>query len=336
MTRTGIRARDLAVAGACSDAYCPCVSAPEKHLRRWQAAGLLDEATAERLRRFEAERSSREREDRPGILEAVVYLGVAVVAVGVAVLIGSSWDELQEWARIAVVAGPAVAALLAGFALRATGQPELVRGGHLAWLVATVLSGVTAGVIADMSDANEDTVFHVSAIVACVVALTLWVVAPSHIQVFALAVALFFLTMAAGTLPDAFDAVLTSLMALGFGAAGLALAEAGLLPPLPTARVMFGLLLAWGGFFGGFEAEWLEAAAFVVAGALIVVSIARGVFVYMVLGLLLGFAALVRAIAMHVEDPTAAALALIVVGVLIVGSIILLARFRARRTASAT
>lgn len=312
------------------------MSAPEKHLRRWQTAGLLDEATVERLLQFEAERTTRDAEDRPGILEAIVYLGVAIVAVGVAVLIGSSWGELQDWARIAVVGGPAVAALLAGFALRATGQPQLVRGGHLAWLVATALAGTTAAVITNVSGANEDTVFRVGAVTACAVAVPLWIVAPSHVQVFGLAAALFFVAIAVGTLPDEFDPVLSSLMAIGFGAAGLALAEPGYVSPLTSARVLFGLLLAWGAFFGGFEAEWLEVIAFVVAGALVAVSIARGVFLYIVLGLALGFAALVRAIAMHVDDPTAAALALIVVGVLLVGSIILLARYRVRRTADAT
>ncbi|MCK9518292.1 MAG: DUF2157 domain-containing protein [Dehalococcoidia bacterium] len=304
------------------------MSAPEEHLRRWQAAGLLDEATAARLREFESARHERTADERPGILEAVVYLGVAIAAVGVAILVGSAWGDLQDWARIAVVGVPAVLALLAGQALRSIGRPDMVRGGHVAWLLAEALLSGTAAVAADSAGWSEDDVALAAAIVAATSATALWLLAPSHVQVFGVGAGLFLLSMMLGTIPDEYTPLVAGLVAAAFGAALLALTELNWFRPTWSAQPVAALLLAWGVFFGSFDDPWAEAVAFIAAAALVVLSIGRGVFVYMVLGLALGFGALVRAIAMHVDDPTAASLALIMVGALLVGSVILLARHK--------
>lgn len=312
------------------------MSTPEEHFQRWLAARVVDQETVDRLRAFEASRHEAAAEERPGILEAVVYLGVAIAAVGVAILIGSAWDDLEEWARIAVVGVPAVLALLAGQALRSINRPDMVRGGQVAWLVAGALLTATAAVAADSAGWSEENVALTAGVVAGISATALWFLAPSTVQVFGVGAGLFFLSTTLGTIPDEYTPLVPGIAATAFGAACLAMAELGWFRPRFSAQPISALLLVWGAFFVGFDDPWAESLAFIAAAALVALSIWRGVFVYMVLGLALGFGALVRAIGMHVDDPTAASLALILVGALLVGSVILLARHKPWRGAPLT
>src|SRR6185295_9325717 len=90
--------------------------------------------------------------ERPGVMEVLVYLGVAVIAVGVFILIAISWDDLDGWARVAITAGPGLFALLVGQVMRASRAAGLKRGGEVAWLAATAL--LTAAVA--VFGANND------------------------------------------------------------------------------------------------------------------------------------------------------------------------------------
>src|SRR5215813_1184165 len=79
----------------------------DEALARWKAAGLLDEATAARIRQFETAR------DQPSgmrwqVLLALVF-GAILLAAGIALFIAAHWDELSPASRFFV----AVAALLA-------------------------------------------------------------------------------------------------------------------------------------------------------------------------------------------------------------------------------
>jgi hypothetical protein len=131
-----------------------------------------------------------------------------------------------------------------------------------------------------------------------------------------------------GSLPDEYTPLLPGIMTAIFGAALLVMTETGAFHPRWAAQGVSALLLTWGAFFAGFDEPWAESLAFIAAVALVALSIWRGAFAYMVLGLALGFGALVRSIAIHVDDPTAASLALILVGALLVGSVLLLARHK--------
>jgi len=73
----------------------------EDELQRWTGAGLLDEATAERIRAFEA---SRERPAglRWQVLLALIF-GAILLASGISLFVAAHWDELSPMARFAVV-----------------------------------------------------------------------------------------------------------------------------------------------------------------------------------------------------------------------------------------
>lgn len=79
------------------------MEAIEKTLQRWIRAGVLDEATAERIRQYEA---SRERPAglRWQVLLALI-LGAILLAAGVTLFVAAHWTELSPGMRFTVVMG---------------------------------------------------------------------------------------------------------------------------------------------------------------------------------------------------------------------------------------
>jgi len=295
-------------------------------LERWRSADVIDAVTADRIRAYERGHPQERSEDRPGVLEALVYLGLAIIAVGVAILVGVMWSDLTDWAKVAVLLVPGALAIVAGQGLRSLDNPGMRRGGHVMWAVATGLIAGGAAVWGDSAGLDGEDVGTVAALVAAAIGLTLWVLAPSHPQMLALGVALFALSAALGTQPDDHQMITQGLLAVAFGAAIIALRELRFMRPEESAALVGAALVVQGAFFAGFEFGGAEAIAFGAAAALVVLSIWHGVMIYMLAGVGLGFAALVRSIATHVEDPALASLALIVVGVLLIAIVMLITR----------
>ncbi|MFZ1084536.1 MAG: DUF2157 domain-containing protein [Terracidiphilus sp.] len=73
----------------------------ERHLTRWQSAGLLDEESASRIRAFES------KEKKPAGLRwqviVVLILGAILLACGVALFVSAHWDKIGPLARLALV-----------------------------------------------------------------------------------------------------------------------------------------------------------------------------------------------------------------------------------------
>lgn len=81
----------------------------ENKLRAWTEAGVLDAATAGRIRAFEAERERAEPRLRWPIVLALAF-GVLLMGAGVLLFVAAHWDEMSPTARFALVLG-----LVAGF-----------------------------------------------------------------------------------------------------------------------------------------------------------------------------------------------------------------------------
>lgn len=310
----------------------------EEHLRRWQAAGLLDPATAERIRAFEASR--RTGSERPTVVEALIYLGLAVAAVGVVVLVVANWEELAAWAHIASPALPAVLALLAGQALRTSQAPEFRRGGQVAWVATTALAGLTATAAGMELGWPEGDTAIVSWLVAALVAAVLWTLEPSHPQVLAVVVSFFGLGIALGSVPpneNEFSVPVAGLSAAGLASANLMLTEAGLLRPRLTARIVSATALIAGVLFlqmDETERLWAELLVLAAGGGLVGAGIARSTFVYVAAGVGAVFVGLIALVVRRLEDPTLVALALTFLGMLLVGTMVVLSAARPwRRTA---
>lgn len=303
----------------------------DAYLNRWQEAGLLDAETATRIREFEAGAEPEAEKDRPGVIEAGVYLGLAVIAVGVVVLVATNWQHLRPWARISVSGIPALLALLCGQAMRLPAAPGIRRGGMLAWVLALALVTSTAAIVADEGGWSGENILLTAGIVALCSSVALWVFMPSEAQLLGLtgSIGLFSVAMSGRAETDN-GALAAGVCIAAFGAAGVLVAELGFLVPRTFARVLSSLGVVAGGFFAGIPPAPGpgEAIAFVGGACLIVVSIRRGVFVYTGMGVASLFIGLVTLILRHVDNTTAAAVALIAVGAGLLACVLLLERFR--------
>jgi uncharacterized membrane protein len=125
------------------------MQALEKTLQRWIRAGLLDEATAERIRQYEA---SRERPAglRWQVLLALIF-GAILLAAGVTLFVAAHWAELSPAMRFMVVMGMLV--VLHGSAVMVRPQFEgLATALHG---VGTVAAGAAVALVGQIFNMQE-------------------------------------------------------------------------------------------------------------------------------------------------------------------------------------
>jgi hypothetical protein len=84
----------------------------DAQLSRWIQAGLLDEATAERIRQFESEPQSASHLRWPAIL--AISFGALMVGGGVLLFVAAHWDRMSPAARFLSVLGKVAGFHLAG------------------------------------------------------------------------------------------------------------------------------------------------------------------------------------------------------------------------------
>lgn len=307
------------------------------HIRRWREAGVIDDVAADRLVAFEREHGAvappeSTPGDRPGALEAMLYLGLAAAAAGIIVLVAMQWGELRPWSRLASAGLPCLLAIAAGAAMLRSDEPGIRRAGTIAWLVATALTAVTLGIGAEeygpgFEDPSASTLLAVAGGTVAVAAL-LWVFSPSHPQVLAMGGSLFFLAIAVGNWPDQFSTSLWGFTVMLFGAAGVALAESGWLTPRPSSRLIFGGLAVLGPFIFGVDSDNAAIQLVVIAAGAVLaaLSVVRGAFTYMVIGVAAIFAGLVTFVFRHFAADLGAPVALILSGGILIAGVLVLAQ----------
>ena len=96
-------------------------------LKRWLDAGLVDAATAERIRAFEAAQGGALRQGRLTLI--VFALGALLLTAGILLFVAAHWDAIPPSGRFALVLS-AVAALHAGGAFAARSSPALAATLH--------------------------------------------------------------------------------------------------------------------------------------------------------------------------------------------------------------
>lgn len=303
----------------------------DDYLSRWRAADVIDAETADRIRAFEAGDEARHRDERPGIMEALIYIGLAVVGVGAFILMALVWGDLDGWARIAVTGAPGLAALGLGQVLYSMGQPGMQRGGSVAWVAAAaLLTGCVAVIVYEAGWDDSDAVI-VPAIVAVALTLALWALLPWHPQVVALGAALTLFAISIAVRSDHDGPAVFATVIAALAIAWIAVTELKVLGPRATARPLGALALAGGGYL--LSLDWdlplvVEGTGFIAGIALVVLSILRGSFAYMVFGIGVLFVSFVTFTMQRVPDPVVGALVLMLSGVLLVATVIILARWR--------
>jgi uncharacterized membrane protein len=303
----------------------------EEDLERWQAAGLLDSGTAARIASFERERRAARSPTREFAFEVLAYLGVALASVGVFALIAQSWEGLASWARILVVALPSLLGFALGFGLmRSSGEP-LHRAARVAWVVASALVGGTVAVIANEAGASDRVVGLAGSGAALGAVLLVWALQPHPLTVLGLAGALGAFGFAAGAWRDVAGPGDEGLGVLAAGVLGFVLAELGLAVPERVARPAFAGLCLFGAFMAGLEGEvlWAETATVGLAVLLLAWSAVRRSVALTAVATIGLFVELVDIIFEYFEEELGAPVALILSGAVVLGAVLLLARFLA-------
>jgi hypothetical protein len=302
------------------------------YLQRWRNAGLIDEATAEAIRVFESAKPPEAPSDRPSFVEAILYLGLIVVAVGVVTLLGQHWEDLQSSTRLLVIAVPAALALGLGFALRATGDEAFVRGGHITWFLAVglVFGAFLVGFHEWGASDDDRNGLLAGGFVALALALTLWAVSGSVPQLVALGGAIVVFGQSLGAWPDDYSTAVAGTAALAGGAIAIGLTELRIFVPRAAAAALFALVAAAGAYESGIDGTlaWAETLSFVVAVALIAAGVIRASFGYLVVGVGLAFLSLVTLMFEHFESDLGAPVALIISGALLVAAVLALIPLR--------
>ncbi|MGE0601370.1 MAG: DUF2157 domain-containing protein [Dehalococcoidia bacterium] len=316
----------------------------ESFLRRWLNAGVIDESTAQRIRAFEETSPvPSSTESRPGALEAVLYLGLVVLGVGVFALFAQQWQDLESWSRVLAIGVPTVLILGLGALLHTSKDPELRRGGQAAWFVSV---GLTAGLIAVLVneyglglDKDDDRgQFLLVASCTFLLAMALWTASPSHAQLLAIAGSAFMLGQAIGNWPDEFSQPLAGMTTLGIAVAAIALVELEWLSPAESGRFFFVIL----GIVGAEEAGagggpiGFELFAGVVAALAIAYGVLRESFVVVLVGVGGAFVVLVTFIFEHFQEEIGAPMALMISGGLLIAAVVILTVYRREAGGRAT
>lgn len=109
-------------------------------LAAWQAAGLIDAATAARIQEFEGRRPAAERTGGGiSVSEVIAYIGTVVLLVGVGFLYGTQYQSLGTSGRLVILGLVVLTGLAAGELVRRIGATAAARRARAAgWTVAAV------------------------------------------------------------------------------------------------------------------------------------------------------------------------------------------------------
>ena len=308
-----------------------------KHLDRWVAEGLIDTAQASRIETAETpatgspEAGPRATASRaPLVAEALGYAGgVLAIAAGL-YLVRDFWPNLSTGTVLAFAAAACAALGAGGAAVRATSDPALRRLRSVLWLLSTVSLTAFAGTLADQVwGFGPASTTLVAAAVSAAYGAALWRrtrAVLQHLAVFAS------LTVLAGTVVARLE---PGLGAWGPGLAIWALsalwgvaAMRGYLPPGATGYFAAGI-----GVLAGAQLTMQVAAGYALALATVAGLLAAGVLLrqawLVVLGALGVLLVTPQITTRYLPMSAATPVAIFVMGVVLLGSAVWLARRRA-------
>lgn len=129
-------------------AEAPDPAALRDQLARWTAAGLIDKDQAERIEAAERERAvTLPRRRLPLVAEVLGYVGAVVAITAIVVTVHELWKHVPTAVEMATAGVIAVGLLLAGLALRTDTDPALARLRSVLWLLSTAGAAAFAAVL---------------------------------------------------------------------------------------------------------------------------------------------------------------------------------------------
>lgn len=144
-------------------------------VQRWVTAGLLDEEQARAIERFEADRRASIPVPRVSpAIEALAYVGGALLTSGIGMLVSRFWDDIGATGHLVLVA---IAALGTGFVGGIVGEAEPVatRLRGFMWAVSAGSAGAFVGLFIFSSfDRTGEPVAFSTALTAAIVSGIYW------------------------------------------------------------------------------------------------------------------------------------------------------------------
>jgi hypothetical protein len=299
-------------------------------LKRWVAAGLIQEATAHEIASYESKRTGTSRIGRG--TEAVAYLGTTLVLIALVVIAAEFWDRLMPWGRLTLSLVVTLVLLAVGLVLGRAEEPAISRAQIFAWFLAVTSTALAANVaVGELAGADStDTLFWVS-LTALAVSAALWWWRQSVLQMVAMGVAsgvtvVALLSLVSGAPDWAFG---VSLAALGI--AWLLMTWGGLLTPVRTSYVLASVGILAIGFPDPGRLPWplLGLAACL---TLMAASVRLGENVLLGMGVAGLFLYVPVTVFEVFGDSLGVPVALLIAGLVLLGVVIISVRLRSDRT----
>lgn len=154
-------------------------------LDRWREAGLIDEETAQSIAAFE-----RDEGEPPRWLEALAYIGAALLLGGSIAIVTRVWDDMGPGTVVALTMVATLVSLLAGWAFGRAGNGVGDRAQATTWFLATIGYSLSISIfVYEVLDLAEAPAYALVALSTFAVAAMLWFVRRSSLQMVAMAVA---------------------------------------------------------------------------------------------------------------------------------------------------
>ena len=215
---------------------------PSADIERWVEVGLIDSNQAAAIVEFEAARA-----EPPGAgrgMEALAYLGSALILIALGLLLKEFWDEVAAWGRFFLALAMTLILLAAGSVLGRNRHPAAQRAKSFAWFLAVgsgVLTAITG--IGDWANlASEDAALVASA-TALALGAALWVRSRTSLQLVATGIAS---AATVAAVVAKFDVSPNYRFGVGFfalGVAWLALTWRRILEPVRTGYAVAAILI---------------------------------------------------------------------------------------------
>lgn len=307
------------------------LAALDEHLAHWVEDGLVTSEQAERIRASERSLGEQAPPARsPLVVEALAYVGGALVVIATLLLAGRYWGDLPTAGRVTLVGAGAAVLMTVGALLPAAPGTAGARLRSAVWLLSTA---ATAGFLALVADqvldlTGADAGLLVTAGTAGQAAV-LWRASPLLPQQAAFFAAL--CGTAATVLAEAAPSgqagdALPGLGLLGVGAGWVALALAGRVGPRRASLALGGLGVVIGSMYVQ-QASWGHVVGLVAVAGLVVLALRFDELLLLALGTVGLFGVLPSAVSAWFPGTVAVPVVLLLCG----GLLVLVALRAARR-----
>lgn len=297
-------------------------------LERWVGAGLIDPGTAEAIEQYENRRSSQRGVGRG--MEAIAYLGSALVLIAVSLLAIEFWDEIEPWGRLALTAGATTVLIGAGWLLGRSEEPAVDRAQTFAWFLAAFGVALTVSVAAgDLADLDSQDIFLYATSISFVAAIVLWWFRKSVLQLTAMGLGAYATVIASISRIDSAPDWAFGLSFAAIGAVWLLLTWIGALRPTRTSYAIGGIGLLSISFPEALEMPW-PLVGLAAGAALMGVSVLLEENVLLGLGVLGLFVYIPMTIFELFGETVGVPFALLITGLVLLGVVLGTVRLRKR------